>query len=268
MGQVINEVDADTPGTDAAEFIEIKHTPNTALDGHVVVLFNGAGDISYAAYDLSGKTTDANGLFIIANTALVIGSDIDMGASNKLQNGADAVALFTGSAADFPDGTAVTNTNMLSGVVYDTDDGDDTGLLDAIGGVQYDERENSSSDTQSIQRKEDGTYEVKNITFRDLNSAATCDFSMSSPSVVCDAITAGVDTYTATINFTGGDGTYIVTAGLWNRRFKCWRSCNRHYRHHYNHRCCRRNRCNYKRYRRRYLRCRLHSKRGNLYSST
>jgi len=177
-----------------------------------VVLFNGAGDISYAAYDLSGKTTDANGLFIIANTALVIGSDIYMGASNKLQNGADAVALFTGSAADFPDGTAVTNTNMLSGVVYDTDDGDDTGLLDAIGGVQYDERENSSSDTQSIQRKEDGTYEVKNITFRDLNSAATCDFSMSSPSVVCDAITAGVDTYTATINFTGGDGTYIVTA--------------------------------------------------------
>ena len=77
---------------------------------------------------------------------------------------------------------------------------------------RYDERENSSSDTQSIQRKEDGTYEVKNITFRDLNSAATCDFSMSSPSVVCDAITAGVDTYTATINFTGGDGTYIVTA--------------------------------------------------------
>jgi hypothetical protein len=40
----------------------------------------------------------------------------------------------------------------------------------------------------------------------------TCDFTLTSPSVVCDAITAGVDTYTATINFTGGDGTYIVTA--------------------------------------------------------
>ena len=40
----------------------------------------------------------------------------------------------------------------------------------------------------------------------------TCDFSMSSPSVVCDAITAGVDTNTVTVNFTGGDGTYIVTA--------------------------------------------------------
>lgn len=213
FGQVINEVDADTPGNDVAEFIEIKHTPNTALDGHVVVLFNGGGDVSYAAYDLSGKTTDANGLFIIANTAIVTGSDIDMGPSNKLQNGADAVALFTGAATDFPDGTAVTNTNMLSGVVYDTSDGDDTGLLDVIGGVQYDEKENSSSDTQSIQRKADGTYEVKNITFRQLNNAATCDLSMSSPTAVCDAITAGVDTYTATVDFLGGgSGTFTVSS--------------------------------------------------------
>ena len=213
FGQVINEVDADTPGTDTAEFIEIKHTPNTALDGHVVVLFNGNGDKSYAAYDLTGKTTDANGLFIIANTALVTGTDIDMGASNKLQNGADAVALFTGTAADFPNDTPLTNVNLLSGVVYDTGDNDDTELLNIIGGVQYDERENSLSDTQSIQRKDDGTYEVKNITFRQLNDAATCDFSMSSPSAVCDAITAGVDTYTATVNFTGGgNGTFTVTA--------------------------------------------------------
>jgi len=213
FGQVINEVDADTPGTDVAEFIEIKHTPNTALDGHVVVLFNGNGDTSYAAYDLTGKITDANGLFIIANTALVAGTDIDMGASNKLQNGADAVALFTGAVTDFPNGTAVTSTNLLSGVVYDTGDGDDTGLLAAIGGVQYDERENSLSDTQSIQRKDDGTYQLKNITFRQLNDAATCDFSMSSPSAVCDNITAGVDTYTATVNFSGGGGgTFTVTA--------------------------------------------------------
>ena len=212
FGQVINEVDADTPGTDAAEFIEIKHTPNTALDGHVVVLFNGGGDVSYAAYDLTGKTTDANGLFIIANTALATGTDIDMGTTNKLQNGADAVALFTGTATDFPNNTPVTSVNMLSGVVYDTGDGDDTGLLDVIGGVQYDERENSLSDTQSIQRKADGSYEVKNITFRQLNNAATCDFSLSSPTAVCDAITEGADTYTATINFSGGDGTFIVTA--------------------------------------------------------
>ena len=213
FGQVINEVDADTPGTDVAEFIEIKHTPNTSLDGHVVVLFNGNGDASYAAFDLTGKTTDANGLFIITNTALVTGTDIDMGTSNILQNGADAVAIFTGSETDFPNGTPVTSTNLLSGVVYDTGDGDDAVLLASIGGVQYDERENSLSDTQSIQRKADGTYEVKNITFRELNDTATCELSMSSPSAVCDAITASVDTYTATVNFSGGGGgTFEVTA--------------------------------------------------------
>ena len=213
FGQVINEVDADTPGTDVAEFIEIKHTPNTSLDGHVVVLFNGNGDASYAAFDLTGKTTDANGLFIITNTALVTGTDIDMGTSNILQNGADAVAIFTGSETDFPNGTPVTSTNLLSGVVYDTGDGDDAVLLASIGGVQYDERENSLSDTQSIQRKADGTYEVKNITFRELNDTATCELSMSSPSAVCDAITASVDTYTATVSFSGGgDGTFVVTA--------------------------------------------------------
>ena len=213
FGQVINEVDADTPGTDVAEFIEIKHTPNTALDGFVVVLYNGSGDDSYAAFDLDGKTTDANGLFILANSALATGSDIDIGNSNFIQNGADAVAIYTGDATDFPNGTAATSTNLLSGVVYDTADADDTGLLAIIGGVQYDERENSLSDTQSIQRKADGTYEVKNITFRQLNNAATCDFSMSSPSADCDSVTAGVDTYTATVNFSGGgNGTFTVTA--------------------------------------------------------
>ena len=41
----------------------------------------------------------------------------------------------------------------------------------------------------------------------------TCDLSLSSPSAVCDAITAGVDTYTATVNFSGGaTGTFTVTA--------------------------------------------------------
>ncbi|MCO6511569.1 MAG: hypothetical protein J5I65_12325, partial [Aridibacter famidurans] len=41
---VINEIDSDTPGTDAAEFVELYDggTGNTALDGLVVVFFNGS----------------------------------------------------------------------------------------------------------------------------------------------------------------------------------------------------------------------------------
>jgi len=208
--QVINEVDADTPGTDMAEFVEILWTPNTSLDNLSVVFFNGNGDASYAVYDLDGLTTDANGFFILANTALISGSDIDLGASNALQNGADAVALYSG---DFMMGDPVTATNLLSGVVYDTNDGDDAELLAAIGGVQYNEDENMAKDTQSIQRNMDGTYTVKNITFRASNDAATCDLSLGSTDAVCDDFTVGTDTYTATVSFTGGGtSTYTVMA--------------------------------------------------------
>ena len=40
---VINEVDSDTDGTDAAEFVELKTNPNTSLNGYVLVFFNEIG---------------------------------------------------------------------------------------------------------------------------------------------------------------------------------------------------------------------------------
>ena len=40
---VINELDCDTPSTDDKEFVELKSdAPNFALDGYVVVFFNGS----------------------------------------------------------------------------------------------------------------------------------------------------------------------------------------------------------------------------------
>ncbi len=210
FGQVINEVDADTPGTDMAEFVEILWTPNTALDNLSVVFFNGNDDASYQVYDLDGFVTDADGFFILANDGIATASDISIGASNVIQNGADAVALYSG---DFVSGDPVTATNLLSGVVYDTGDADDADLLAAIGGVQYDERENNNSDGQSIQRNNDGTYTVKSITFRADNNAAVCDLSLGSISAICDASTTGTDTYTVTLDFTGGGtSNYTVTA--------------------------------------------------------
>ncbi|GGI55894.1 T9SS type A sorting domain-containing protein [Winogradskyella haliclonae] len=219
FGQVINEVDADTPGTDAAEFIEILWTPNTSLNGLVVVLFNGSNDTSYLSFDLDGFSTDANGLFILGNTAIISAGDLEIppGGSGAIQNGADAVAIFSGNGTDFPNGTSIDplpmGTTLLSGVVYDTNDGDDSGLLAAIGGIQYNEDENMSKDTQSVQRNMDGTYTVKNITFRASNDSAVCDLSIGAVNAVCDNITAGTDTYTATIAFTGGGtSTYTVSA--------------------------------------------------------
>ena len=52
----INEMDADTPGTDAAEFVELYDggVGNTLLNGMVVVFFEGDTAMSYAAFDLDG----------------------------------------------------------------------------------------------------------------------------------------------------------------------------------------------------------------------
>ncbi len=49
--------------------------------------------------------------------------------SDSFQNGADAVALFVGDDTDFPNDTPITTTNLLDAIVYDTNDGDDAGLL-------------------------------------------------------------------------------------------------------------------------------------------
>ena len=219
FGQVvINEIDAATPGTDMAEFIELKGTPNASLDGLVVVLYNGSNDQSYAAYDLDGKTLDANGFFILGNTAIItLPGDTDMGASNALQNGADAVAVYTGNDTDFPDNTPVTSTNLIDAIVYGTSDADDAGLLAGLGeSTQYDENLNGTNDTESLQLNMAGdAYETKAPTFRAENDTAVCDLSLTSTSAVCDTFTPGAtsDTYTATVDFSGGGtSTYTVMA--------------------------------------------------------
>jgi hypothetical protein len=108
-------------------------------------------------------------------------------------------------------------TGLIEALVYDTNDADDTGLLDAFfgvgNGIQYNDRENNLGDTESIQRLSDGTYVTKAITFRQENDAATCDLGLTNSSAICNAFTAGTDTYTATIDFTGGGtSTYTVSS--------------------------------------------------------
>ncbi|MDC1107175.1 endonuclease, partial [Prolixibacteraceae bacterium] len=92
-------------------------------------------------------------------------------ANNAIQNGADAVAIYQDDASNFKFGTPVTQTNLIDAIVYDTNDNDDSGLLDGLGlTVQYNEDENSKKDTQSIQRKADNTFEVKDPTPGVLNN--------------------------------------------------------------------------------------------------
>ena len=151
---LINEVDADTAGTDILEFVEIYDggSGNVSLDGLVVVFFNGSSDTSYAAFDLDGFSTSANGYFVLGNSGV---ANVDLVfADNSLQNGADAVAIYAGDGTDFPAGTAVTTSNLRAAVVYDTGDADDAGLLVLLDAAQpqVDEDANGAKDTESIQR--------------------------------------------------------------------------------------------------------------------
>jgi hypothetical protein len=178
---IINEVDSDTPGTDVLEFVELYDggIGNTPLDGLVVVFYNGNGDVSYASFDLDGRTTDANGYFTLGNSA-VAGVDLIFN-GNLLQNGQDAVAIYEADATDFPNGTAVTTAHLIDAFVYDTNDADDPGLLVLLnsGQPQVDENGGGSGDTQSSQRCPNGTGGARNTnTYRQFaptpDAANTC----------------------------------------------------------------------------------------------
>ncbi|RMB58523.1 T9SS C-terminal target domain-containing protein [Dokdonia sinensis] len=206
---VINEVDADQTGTDETEFIELlSDTGNFSLDGYIVVLFNGgqASNTNYRTIDLQGQTTDANGYFIIGGD-LVSGADITLGADNVIQNGPDAVAIYQASASDFPEDAPVppTTTNLIDALVYGTNDADDAGLLSDLGeSIQYDEDANNAKDTESLQRRDDGTFCAALPTLRAENACSACTLTFAFESAVCDAETTGTDTVTYTISFSGG----------------------------------------------------------------
>jgi DNA/RNA endonuclease G (NUC1) len=158
---IINEVDADTPGADAAEFVELYDggAGNTRLDGLVVVFYNGSNDLSYAAFDLGGFTTNGSGYFTLGNA----GADLPF-PGNLLQNGADAVALYVGHASDFPNGTPVTIANLQDAIVYGTDDPDDAGLLALLNESQPQVNENGGGNgtAQSSGRCPNGSGGARN----------------------------------------------------------------------------------------------------------
>ena len=178
---LINELDADTNSVDMLEFVELFDggAGSTALDGCRLLMFNGSdsgNDSAYEAFDLAGQTTDANGYFVLGNSAV---ENVDLIFDDgTLQNGADAVGIYNSSTITV--GAKVTTTNLISALVYDTDDDDDSGLLTGLGeNTQYDEDENGNKDTESIQRTQDGsrdndeTYFVASPTPGEINSVPT-----------------------------------------------------------------------------------------------
>ena len=170
---LINEVDADQASTDTAEFVELYDggVGNTSLDGYVLVFYNGSNDLSYQAFDLDGQSTDANGFFVLCgDSSVVTACDLDVTPNTDLvQNGQDAVALYTADAADFPNNTPVTVVDLVDALVYDTSDADDPGLLVLLnaGQPQVDENANSQGVTESNQRCPNGSGGARNTSSYD-----------------------------------------------------------------------------------------------------
>jgi predicted extracellular nuclease len=159
---IINEVDADTSGTDVEEFVELYDggAGSTPLDGYWLVFYNGNGDSAYRSIDLSGLTTDANGYFVAGNSGVANVSFTFP--SNGLQNGADAVALLQTDSA-IVNGSPIDLSTVVDALVYDTNDSDDAGLLTLLnaGQMQINEGSNNSA-LESNQRCENGTGGARN----------------------------------------------------------------------------------------------------------
>ncbi len=169
---VINEVDSDTPGTDIGEFVELKSTsPNFSLNGYVLVLYNGGttgtGNLSYKAYDLSPYSTDVNGIFHAGNP-LVAPTPALVITNNTFQNGPDAIALYKGNLSDFPTNTIAHKNGLIDAITYtnlDVNGIQPTELMTIFGisACPYDYQP-LNSESKSIQRKADGSYEYKTPT--------------------------------------------------------------------------------------------------------
>jgi len=160
----INEVDADTAGSDTLEFIELYDggVGNTPLDGLVVVLYNGSDRRSYnSAFDLDGLKTNADGFFLIGNAAVLPTPELVIN-NNSLQNGADAAAIHVGNASDYPNDTPVSGLGLIDAVVYDTNDSDVQGLLNILtpNQPQVNEDAAGNKDIHSNSRIPDGGQAV------------------------------------------------------------------------------------------------------------
>ncbi len=128
---VINEVDYDQPGTDVAEFIELKNISDSPIDltGWTLELVNGTGGGAtiYNTITLPGVSLAAGDYFVICGDAAnVANCDLDVTPDiNLIQNGApDAIGL-RNSGGDLVDAVSYEGD---TGAPYT--EGSGTGLVD------------------------------------------------------------------------------------------------------------------------------------------
>ncbi|KAM6054679.1 uncharacterized protein VSU04_010845 isoform 2-T2 [Chlamydotis macqueenii] len=115
---LINEVNADSPGEDTSEFVELYHTSGQTarLDGYSLVFYNGNGNRAYKVVNLQGRVTNSQGLFLIGSFSL---SPAVVIPKNTIQNGPDAIALYYGKG-NYKEGMSVTSYGLVDALVHKT----------------------------------------------------------------------------------------------------------------------------------------------------
>ncbi|WP_411847646.1 lamin tail domain-containing protein [Roseibacillus persicicus] len=167
---LLNEIDADTPGTDNAEFVELYQVPgpgDASLNGYALVFFNGAdgSDSAYRVMDLNGYSFSPSGYFVVGDSG-VANVDLSFGPgaeTDHIQNGTDAVALYSGlTAEEFVAGTRtgpVDNLDLVDFIIYRGGTEEDSSLSSVFPpSDQPDEDLNGEKSLQSIQRNPDGGF--------------------------------------------------------------------------------------------------------------
>lgn len=154
---VINEFDPSGPGTDTEEFVELYGAPNEGLTGYVLVIYNGSNAQSNLTVDLTGLSLDADGFLLIGGPGLPE-ADVVIESTNWLQVGQEGIALYDSDAANFPNGTPVTDEDILDAVVYGNNQPPMLSLLDVLtpNGVQLNESAEGLADYQGLSRVPDG----------------------------------------------------------------------------------------------------------------
>ncbi|KAG5854606.1 hypothetical protein ANANG_G00039600 [Anguilla anguilla] len=118
---MISEVNADNPGLDTTEFVELYHTSGqrTSLDGYTLVFYNGNGNAAYKVLDLKGYTTDDRGFFLVGSLDVQPKPAIIL-PPNTVQNGPDAIVLYHPSAPQYSEKMNVTAYGLVDAIVYTT----------------------------------------------------------------------------------------------------------------------------------------------------
>ncbi len=94
---VINEVFYAQPGDDTGEFVELAGRPNASLDGLTLVHWDGAGGSVLWTADLSGRSLDDRGFFLVGASGVpgvdLTWTDLGLTETNVLQDGPDSLGL-------------------------------------------------------------------------------------------------------------------------------------------------------------------------------